>query len=102
MTKEQIILKLKALREEQKISVNKIATLIGTSHTRVKQLEAGGNCQMEFLLKYAAAVGHKFELQPAEKIVEVLQEPVTHSLNQPVHTNGNGSAKRKIVIEEKE
>jgi transcriptional regulator with XRE-family HTH domain len=118
MNKEELVQKLKSLREERKISVNKMAQLIGTSHKRVKDVEAGNSeFFISLLLKYAAAVGYTIELQqlPREapqtigKIVEVRAKEIDTSKVadttlykkpvEPVHVVGS---KKKIVIEDQD
>jgi len=104
--------RLKKLREERKISINKIATMISTSHDRVKKIEAGAGMNVETFLRYVYALGCDIKIVsvPVAKI-PMIEQPISNGHEQPVIvpieiialSNGNGtSAKKRIVIEDKD
>ena len=99
-TKADLVKKLKELREQRNISINKLAGMIGTSHRRIREIESG-ECGLgvDTLVKYAGAVGVEFEFRAAASNGSV-PKPVPPPTQMIREGENPTSKKRKIVIEE--
>jgi len=98
---EELVKYLKSLREQQNISVNKIATLIGTSHRRVKEVEAGeSEFRTELMIKYIIALGCKLELVPAPTMVVVHPDLPEVEVVKKKEEQAGKKIKKNVVIEE--
>jgi transcriptional regulator with XRE-family HTH domain len=100
MEYKDLLKQLKGLREQRKISVNKMATLLGTSHDRIKKIEAGeAGFTVETFFKYAAAVGCEVEIKSAVIAEPVVAVPVVKDVVVVPTLNGD-KKKKQIIIEE--
>lgn len=99
---------LRTARERAGLSMNKVATKMGTGYERVKALEEGqGNYGIDTLLAYGKAVGVAFiavDEAAVTAVPPIVVEKEKH-LAAPVNNNENENAgevkkKKKIIIEE--
>lgn len=106
MDKATIGQALKTARERAGLSINKVATRVGTGYERIKALEEGrGNYGIDTLIAYAEVIGYTLIVVEANGIaIAPKEEKKKEEVKvKPVQTAGEEvvvKKKKKIVIEE--